>query len=334
VSLFSELLNEVADANNYPLDNCLLRAKLLASRLPGWRFCQWVDAELDGYPDANAVPDYRRIRTQIIGQFAGMFGGQMRNVRLSVANWGEDARQELESYYFIGNVGALQAMLDADTETFYNRLDIEFVTLYRASGDVRVNGMLLQDAELIFTKSTVRGVLHAIRNRLLGFLIELRERHPELDDSDAAATKVPEADVSRIVDRRIYNNCSITDGSHAVTRQTVAAGGNINVGGHFVLAEQIDRSFKKAEGGPGDREVTVLMRRLGDSVKGMCQALSEEQQKEAAQNYDTLAAEASKARPRGEWVRLAGEGLSATAKATRNTEVPQLSTGLREHLGG
>jgi hypothetical protein len=324
----------VADANKYPLDNCLLRAKLLASRLPGQRFRQWVDAELDGYPDADAVPDYRRIRTQIFGNFVGMFGAQMRNVRLSVANWGADVRQELERFYFIDNVGSLQAMLDADTETFHNRLDIEFITLYRASGDVRVDGMVLQEAQRIFAKPAVRGVLHSIRNRLLDFLIELRERHPELDDSDPAATKIPEEDVSRIVDRRIYNNCSITDGSHDVTKQIVAAGGDINVGGHFVLAEQIDRSFKKAEGGPGDREVTALMRRLGDSVKGMRQALSEGQQREAAQNYDTLTSEASKAEPRREWVRLASEELSGTAKATGNTEILQLITRLRGHLGG
>jgi hypothetical protein len=238
LSLFSQLLDEVADANRYPLDNCLLRAKLLASRLPGRSFRQWVDAELDGYPHTDAVPDYRRIRTQIVGHFSGMFGSQMRNVRLSVTNWGDDVRERLESFYFIDNVGALQALLDAETDTFHNRLDIDFVTLYRASGDVRVDGMILQDAMRIFTKAALHGVLHAIRKRLLDFLIDLRERHPELEQTDAAIANVPEEELSQIVDRRIYNGC-----------QFINAAGGITTGGNLTVADKIERSFGEARGG-------------------------------------------------------------------------------------
>ena len=237
MSLFSQLLDEVSDANKYPLDNCLLRAKLLASRLPGRKFRQWVDAELGGYLHGEATPDYRRIRTQILGHFTGMFGRQMRNVNLSVTNWGEDVRVGLETFYFIDNVGGLQALLGADTETFHNRLDIEFITLYQTEGDVRVDGMMLQDAQRIFTKAAMHGVLHAIRNRLLDFLIELRDRHPELEQSDAAAAMVPEEDVARIVEQRIYNNCQIVD-----------TAGDINAGGNLTVAGQVERSLGESRG--------------------------------------------------------------------------------------
>ena len=57
MSLFSELLNEVADANKHPLAGCLFRAKLLGSRPPARNFRRWVDAELEGYPSADSVPD-------------------------------------------------------------------------------------------------------------------------------------------------------------------------------------------------------------------------------------------------------------------------------------
>src|SRR4051794_34971365 len=99
MSLFSELLGEVADANRYPLGSSLLRAKLLGSRLRARSFRRWVDAELEGYPATDCVPDYRKVRVTIYGQFSGPFGAAMRNVKLSVSTWSPQLRAAVEWFY-------------------------------------------------------------------------------------------------------------------------------------------------------------------------------------------------------------------------------------------
>jgi hypothetical protein len=166
VSLFSQLLDEVADANNYPLDNCLLRAKLLASRLPGRRFRQWVDAELGGYPDARSVPDYRSIRAPVYGNFDGMFGSAMRNVKLDISGWVDEIRSKVECFCFLENVGGLQAILGEGLPSFHCEMDMNFISLYRIQGNAQLRGMILNDAHLVINMTSVQAVLLSIRNRL------------------------------------------------------------------------------------------------------------------------------------------------------------------------
>jgi len=100
-------------------------------------------------------------------------------------------------------------MLDANTETYDRPFDFWIVELFRQSPGPRVRGQELQYVHSIFTKSVIRGVLHAIRTRLLDLLIELREKYPELEEESAAVSKIPAEDVTHIVDRVIYNRCTI-----------------------------------------------------------------------------------------------------------------------------
>jgi hypothetical protein len=206
---FLQLLEEVADEKNNSLSSLLFKARLLASHLRSPKFQKWVNDELEGYPDIKSVPEYRVIKPIILGDFWGSFGAKTLNVQLSTIGWPKEYSDLVENFYFIDNIGQIEAMLDTSSETYNRRFDIWILELFRQHPGPRVSGESLQYVHGIFTKSEIRGVLHSIRSRLLNLLIELREKYPELEEQNAAVSKIPAEDVTQIVDKVIYNRCTI-----------------------------------------------------------------------------------------------------------------------------
>ncbi|MBX3419167.1 MAG: hypothetical protein KF851_16295 [Pirellulaceae bacterium] len=206
---FSTLIEEVADESNHTLSAVLLKSKLLAARMRSRKFRNWVDAELNRYPDVDSLPEYRIIYPRLLADFWGRFGARTKNVPLSLTDFPQNVKDFVERHCFLENIGEIEAMLDTDSQTFHRHFGIEIVQLIRSGPCVRVSGQEMQSIQAIFTKSSVRGVLHAIRTRLLDFLIELRETYPELENDPDAINNVSVSEVSRLVDRVIYSNCTI-----------------------------------------------------------------------------------------------------------------------------
>ena len=73
----TDLVNESAG-----LSNTLRKAKILASAIGLPEFREWVEFELNGYPDRDKVPSYRRFRPTNLGTFAGPFQSGVNNVVL------------------------------------------------------------------------------------------------------------------------------------------------------------------------------------------------------------------------------------------------------------
>src|SRR5258708_5234622 len=137
MSLFAELVREVADEKNNTLAACLLKAKVVASKLKSRKFRQWVDAELEGYQTRETVPDYRIISPQLIGHFSGMFGSRVKNVILSTDGLPPNAREVVENFCFTDNIGGLEGLLESESQTFHRRWDISLVELLRQVDGVR-----------------------------------------------------------------------------------------------------------------------------------------------------------------------------------------------------
>ena len=65
---FSQLIDEVADQKNHSLSDVLLKAKVLAYRLPSRKFRQWVKSEIDGYDEKTSLPTYRVVGARQDGE--------------------------------------------------------------------------------------------------------------------------------------------------------------------------------------------------------------------------------------------------------------------------
>jgi hypothetical protein len=334
MNLFAQLLQEVADQANHSLCTCMLKAKLLASRLKGRKFRQWVDAELGGYPSRESAPPYRTIRPRFVGHFYGYGGAQVRNVILTTEGLPPELRHSIENHTFTEHIGGLEALLESGVDTFNHRWDISVVEVLRRVGGVRVDGMVLQEAETVCTRAMVRGVHHSIRFKLLNFLIELGEQYPELERSDGVAEHLPVDAADKVVERAIYQNF-VFDGGQAVAKQEWNTSGDLNAGRDIVFANSIRDSFIAAESSAAPSDVKAMLGQLAEAISKAAEAMPADKAKEVAQDFATLAAEATKAEPRKPILKSVTDGLIGTLKVAGRVAEPALSiaSALLKHFG-
>jgi len=68
VSLVNDLITEVVDSSS-DMSQVLRKAMVLASELRSEELRAWTQAELDGYPEKNTLPDYRIFPGSNFGSF-------------------------------------------------------------------------------------------------------------------------------------------------------------------------------------------------------------------------------------------------------------------------
>lgn len=207
MSKFSQLIDEVADQKNHSLSDVLLKAKVLAHQLKSRTFRQRVNSEIDGYKDRSQVPDYRVVRCNIRGDFVGMFQSGVRNVPLSTSILEPEVREDLEYERLGASVTYIEDLLSKDGEVGAS-LDITMIDYLRAHG-VTIGDMILNHAQKRVSKQTLAALLTSVRSRLLEFLLELRDKHPELDKDDNAAARISESDIDSAVGHKIYQNITV-----------------------------------------------------------------------------------------------------------------------------
>lgn len=203
----SDLVNESAS-----LANTLRKAKILASEIGLPEFRQWVESELNGYPERDSVPEYRRFQATNLGTLSGSFGRMDKNVVVPTFNLPEYVKDIAENLIFVEGVGELEAQ--APRAPLYRKWPQEFLFAARQvtgwSG-----GMELVDVQQPIPAHTILGVLDQVKNRLLSFILELQV-HDITSESMKNQTVNPET-VKQIFHFTISGNQNI-----------IAAGENVH----------------------------------------------------------------------------------------------------------
>jgi len=203
----SDLVNESAS-----LANTLRKAKILASEIGLPEFREWVEFELNGYPDRDSVPEYRRFQATNLGTLSGPFGRIDKNVVVPTFNLPENVKDFAENLILFEGVGELEAQ--APRAPLYRRWPQEFLFAARPVTGWS-SGMELIDAQQPIPAHTILGVLDRVKNRLLSFILELQENDitPE-NMKDQTGTQETARNLFNIT---IYGN-----------QNTIASGENVN----------------------------------------------------------------------------------------------------------
>lgn len=200
-------MKDVADQSK-PLSSVLLQARLLAKDLRSTELNEWVKLELNGYPDPDAIPEYRIVYPRFFGHFSGPFGSATKNVPLSTTSFPDNIRDLVAQHPMSDNVAAIEQLLASNTEVYNNPQPGYVVEAFRQFGE-QISGQVLNHVNSMFTKPVVTGILHTIRTRFLEFLIQLSYAFPDLETDDAALVKVPVLDVTRATQNVILQGCTI-----------------------------------------------------------------------------------------------------------------------------
>lgn len=212
---------------NVPLSAILRKAKVLASQLRSDELAMWVAQELDGYKNANELPDYRLLDTSVSGNWTnGYWTLQNRGVPLfSIKD--DDLRKVLTTFPVAVGIRTVEQftqpqegqhfMLSADVTAFVN-------------SQVAEAGYAYSSLHHSVGPHNFEQILDTVRNRLLDFVLKLGEQW------SPKATPPGQDEVKQLVSVVIYNNpqggpVSIFDqrGQHVEYQFNVA--GNINLDG-------------------------------------------------------------------------------------------------------
>ncbi len=199
------------------LASILRRAKILAYRLKHDEFKKWVDNELNGYPDKDSIPRYRRFTAHNYGDFIST-SYRMKNVSIPTINLPDVIREYVEGIDMDMGVGSLEGLMNNPDMKEHGAVKFpwlpDFVAV--AAQYQLLENMNLLSAWKVVSSNQITHILDAVRDGLLTFVLELQEQFPELRESDDKIGEVPPERITYMYNTYIHGNQNV-----------VAAGTNI-----------------------------------------------------------------------------------------------------------
>ena len=227
------LLREIQDAaagSKVPVTELLRKAQILAARLDHQPLKDWIRWELDGYPDEDSLPEYRRLgRVMVKGHFQGAFGSGLQNAQIAEASFsGEDewVRENWFRHDFYEGVASLEAILESSDQTFQVPWPADLLALY---GRQMYEGMVCMQAMKVISRGSIVHVLDAVRNKLLAFSLEIEREAPDAGEAAPGEHPVPEEKLTQIFNTNIYGGqATVAAGNRDVVQRPIQTQLQIN----------------------------------------------------------------------------------------------------------
>jgi hypothetical protein len=215
------LLKELRDLVTDPsarIADILRKAKVLAVTLKQEEFKTWVTYELNGYPPEADLPPYRRLHSPPLGTFSGV-ASQVSNFLLPVSLMPDFLQGRARELRMAHPIAEIEALVKGDRETLRHPWSVETVMLLRDK--IEMPGFVLAEAYQPITKAQLEGVLDAVRNRLLDFLLAIQELQPEAVESDDALKAIPREQIRQEFNVTVYGGQPVIAAGHEVSQQVI-----------------------------------------------------------------------------------------------------------------
>ena len=189
---------------HHSLSDLLRKCQILAFRLRHEPFKAWVAHELGGYPNDATLPPYRAsLRGEIRAHLSGPFGSRGNNVPVPLSLIPPTSRDEATRFNFYQGVAALEstvaeAMAGGRT-TIKSMFPVEVYARMEIWEGHETMAMWLQ-----IPISSLVGVLDQVRNRALGFVLEIESENPKAGEATTGEPPVPLARADAIFNTVIF----------------------------------------------------------------------------------------------------------------------------------
>ena len=182
------------------LPNTLRKVSMVPRELQTQELRGWVSNELNGYRQADTVPNYRRINLPVYGTFHGPFQSRRPDVVITTAGLPEHIKGSVDTLIVTEGIDALERMLASNEAEFHRTFPPELTELLRR--DVQMSGgMVLFEAYQRIPRYLFEGVVDAAKNRLLVFVLELQEKNmtPKNLNNDTDVRDVAVSNITNII---------------------------------------------------------------------------------------------------------------------------------------
>jgi hypothetical protein len=180
-------LVEASSGSAVPVDELLRRLKVISVRAGLPSLDEWVQHELNGYPEGVDLPPYRGpFDVAVLGHLSGAFGREVKNAPLPPLAFPESLRDgflwrialpqgvaQLENWAARGN--AIEFGWPPDM--------IVYTEYLQRQGECTIDpSFTLIQARQVLDHGTVVGVLRAVRDRVLTLALRLEADNPALGE--------------------------------------------------------------------------------------------------------------------------------------------------------
>ena len=271
------LLNEIIDAlssQNGSLTDALLKTKVLLHKIGHQELVEWVNNELNGYPDGGNIPEYRILPAQVLVNASNM-AYQVISHPIPLGHLSREQRESLETARMNQSLAVLEKLVEKADGHLQASIPMEANGLL---GRGLANGYKIQRAWCEISQASVAQIFVQVRSRLLDFVLGLQDKLGADVSEQEIRQRADSFDASNLFNNAIFgNNTTIMVGTH--NKQHVT---NIAVKGDFhVLAEELRQH------GVGEPDITALEqainadagaaeiveKKFGPSVRGWLQGM-------------------------------------------------------------
>lgn len=212
------------------LPSALLKTKVLAHKLKLQPLKTWVNYELDGYPNHDALPKYRKYNGEVVGQMSN--GAWMHNNKsIPLFHLKDEIQKSMEEMDFYNGIASLlETAQSANGQALSRRIPSEGLMVI--NHELPVNGMYqVVSASTQISSSVIQDILNNVKSRLLEFLLELEDQF-EINPKPADIVEKKD-EVNRIFIDKIGDGATFSFGDK--NTQNVS---NTIVTGDFSLLEK------------------------------------------------------------------------------------------------
>jgi len=199
------LLREIQEAaidDKVSAATMLRKAKVLAMRLDDEKLNRWVSHELDGYQPNEPIPYYRAIIGEATGVFATTETPRRPSCKrthklIAPSDLPEPHRQFAHHARLAEPIAVCEAMIGEDRSG-----NIDFAwppDLVRQLQDDIFPGLRLLAARIEVSKPRMIGIVDAVRNLLLEFVVQLEKEHPKAGQFGEPPVTVPETALTQLL---------------------------------------------------------------------------------------------------------------------------------------
>lgn len=201
------LLREIQTAaisSDIDLAVLLRKCKVLSARLNNEEFKDWVDSELNGYQNVEDLPSYRTNNVNSKGNFSGPFGSGLNNADIPLLCIPKEFREDLSILHLRDPVASLEALAaKSDGSSARIPWNPDLVALV---GQGIYEGMNCMQAWKVIPVSIVISAIDAVRNKVLGFVLEIEAEAPDAGEAEINSNPVPQEKIQQIFQTYISGN--------------------------------------------------------------------------------------------------------------------------------
>lgn len=215
--IIKDLANSAVDTQT-----ALKRTKVLLQELDNDELLQWINYEIEGYPDDVKVPEYRVIGGQLYGSyFKGSIATHIKytHVPLPLGNLPDEIKEDILTVKITQGIEALKGIIEESQKNenggLIKPIPAEFYPLIaQANNDL---GMIIATASVELNMAKILNIFPKVESKLLDILSFLEKQFGNLDDLDIDIESKSDEELERITNHiyvMIYNDNSVTLGNN------------------------------------------------------------------------------------------------------------------------